>query len=125
MDLRQPYSRTRTYASACHITAVKGANESDGDKWANSYPGIEITIFGDNARYSASESGGFVRGIHGFNKHQSLQNEHRAHAHQAYRKKSKGSSKCMKIVSLNWLSWTWKVFSPLLPRNGGNNVAIG
>ena len=25
-------------------------------------------------------------------------------------KKSKGSSKCMKIVSLNWLSWTWKVF---------------
>ena len=40
-------------------------------------------------------------------------------------KKAKGSSKCMKIVSLNWLSWTWKVFSPLLPRNGGNNVAIG
>ena len=87
MDLREPYSRTRTYASACHITPVKGANESDGDKWANSYPGIEITIFGDNARYSASESGGFVRGIHGFNKHRSLQNEHRAHAHQAYRKK--------------------------------------
>ena len=117
MDLREPHSKTWTYASACHITPVKGANESDGDKWANSYPGIEITIFGDNGRYSASESGGFVRGIHGFNKHQSLQNEHRACAHQAHRKKSKGvvqmHENCvLKLVKLDMEGF----FLPFFPQ---------
>ncbi len=88
-----PLVGRRTYARACHITPVKGANESDGDKWANSYPSIEITIFGDNARYSASESGSFVPRMHGFNKHQSLQNEHLTPwlgtAHQSYGSEAK------------------------------------